>query len=267
VTRRHDMTGTLAWLIAEPPVRFASLRWTWPLASSIEQVEACEVLGHPAMRCGEVTEMLRRGVGELQVAGLVVSALALMIAPLLMPASYSWIAHTTSESAAQGVPGAWLARAGFLVFGSSVLWIAWEARGSWNRCAIGLHATFGMLMVAAGTFSARPWDAQLPFSSLEDLLHSVAATAMGFAFAVGVTVVAVQRWRVGGGWRAPDLVAVTASIVLPLAMASGTGLTGVLQRTMFLIAYLWYAGEALRPQRPAAPDSARSGRQHPTPAS
>ncbi len=40
---------------------------------------------------------------------LVASATSLALAPTLMPESYSWVSHTTSESAAQGV-GAWLAR-------------------------------------------------------------------------------------------------------------------------------------------------------------
>jgi hypothetical protein len=189
--------------------------------------------------------------GRLAVAGLAASALMLGLAPLLMPASYSWVAHTTSESAAQGVPGAWLARGGFLSFGASVVTIAYAARGRWGPWAVGLHATFGLLLVAAGTFSARPWDGQVPFSELEDLLHSVAATAMGFAFAVGVTVVALERWRRDGGWRVLDLAAVTASVALPLAMAGATGLTGVFQRAMFLVAYGWYGREAVRSGREA----------------
>jgi hypothetical protein len=52
---------------------------------------------------------------------LTVSALALAVAPMLMPESYSWVVHTTSESAAQGVNGAWLARLGFVAFGFAVL--------------------------------------------------------------------------------------------------------------------------------------------------
>jgi hypothetical protein len=38
--------------------------------------------------------------------GLCSSAVALASAPALMPPTYSWISHTTSESAAQGVSGA-----------------------------------------------------------------------------------------------------------------------------------------------------------------
>jgi TRAP-type C4-dicarboxylate transport system permease small subunit len=71
--------------------------------------------------------MLDRPGGGPAIAGLVASALALALAPLLLPTSYSWVAHTTSESAAQGVPGSWLARVGFLVFGAAVLATAFLA--------------------------------------------------------------------------------------------------------------------------------------------
>jgi hypothetical protein len=57
-------------------------------------------------------------------AGLVASAIALGAAPLLMLPAYSWMQHTVSESAAQGVSGAWLVRLGFLLFGFPVLSLA-----------------------------------------------------------------------------------------------------------------------------------------------
>jgi hypothetical protein len=50
-----------------------------------------------------------------------VAILSLALAPLLMPAGYDWVRHTTSESAAQGLDGAWLARLGFVAFGLAVL--------------------------------------------------------------------------------------------------------------------------------------------------
>jgi hypothetical protein len=194
----------------------------------------------------EVAVLSNRIRAGLAVAGLAVSALALGLAPLLMPPSYSWVAHTTSESAAQGVPGAWLARGAFLLFGTGVVMIAVLARDRWGRWGAGLHLAFGLSMIAAGVFSARPWDARLPFSQLEDLLHSVAATAMGFAFAIGVALVALERWKHTRAWRLTDLAAVIASVALPLAMVGVVGLAGVLQRTMFLVAYTWYGIEAAR---------------------
>ena len=52
--------------------------------------------------------------GSLAVCGLLAGAiLALGLAPLAMPDSYSWIELGTSESAAQGTDGAWVARTGF----------------------------------------------------------------------------------------------------------------------------------------------------------
>lgn len=57
-----------------------------------------------------MSERRRRieAVGAL--AGLAASLVALALAPLLMPASYDWRANTISESGAQGIEGAWLAR-------------------------------------------------------------------------------------------------------------------------------------------------------------
>jgi hypothetical protein len=56
------------------------------------------------------------------------SAVMLGAAPKLLPADYDWIAHTTSEAAAQRVNGAWMARSGFLFFGLAVIWLAAGAR-------------------------------------------------------------------------------------------------------------------------------------------
>ena len=68
---------------------------------------------------------------------------------------------------------------------------------------------------------------------------------MGFAFAFGV--VAVSLRRLPGDWarRAFDLIAVATSIVIPLSMSFWDDRAGVLQRAMFLVAYLWFASEAV----------------------
>lgn len=190
--------------------------------------------------------MARRARGLLVACLLIASAVAVGLAPGVMPASYSWVAHTTSESAAQGVDGAWLARLGFLVFGLAVLGLCVVAQRRWSGLATVMHGGFGVLMLAATAFSARSWEAGVPFDQVEDLLHSVAATAMGFAFALGVLAVA------SGGWRHRrmvrrilDVLAVAASVVIPLSMMAAPDLAGVLQRSMFAIAYLWYLGESL----------------------
>ena len=173
---------------------------------------------------------------------LIVSVLALLIAPLQMPASYSWLRHTTSESAAQGISGAWLARLGFLLFGLTVFWLSAGLASKWTLPVRVLHGAFGVFMTAVAVFSTRPWLPALTYDPVEDLLHTIAATAMGFAFAGGVGLRLWQRPS-GSKRRIVDLVAVAAAVAIPLAMTALPEWNGLLQRSMFTVAYLWYGFE------------------------
>jgi hypothetical protein len=177
---------------------------------------------------------------------LVLSAACLGLAPIALPSSYSWVLHTTSESAAQGLTGAWVARLGFLLFGFAVLWLVSFARQRWGRWGSLLLGTFGVMMLATAAFSHRPWLPAAPFDRFEDILHSFTASAMGLAFATGVVAVGIARRGPSLVDRGADILAVASSVVIPLAMSQGTAYTGVLQRSMFLVAYLWYAREAVR---------------------
>lgn len=177
---------------------------------------------------------------------LFVSALSLLGAPLVMPEGYSWLSNTTSESGAQGVAGAWLARLGFLTFGLAVLWLAAYMRSVWARGVKWLHAAFGAFMTATAAFSHRPWVANIPYDPVEDYLHSFTATAMGFAFALGVLVRLLQRERHDCYGRAFDLAALVVATVIPVLMLYLPTMDGLIQRLMFVTAYLWYGNEALR---------------------
>jgi len=173
------------------------------------------------------------------------SLVALLLAPTLMPEPYSWLTHTTSESAAQGLEGAWLARLGFLLLGLAVLWLAIAAAKEWARGAVWMHLAFGVFMLSTAAFSHRPFIEGVPFDPVEDLLHSIAATGMGFAFSFGVLARFFQRHPKNSFAGMLDLVAVAASVVLPLLMAAQPAWTGLFQRLMFLVAYIWYGLEAL----------------------
>lgn len=203
------------------------------------------------MRSGHTTNTLPRFWRWAAVGLLFISFLALLLAPLQMPASYSWLHHTTSESAAQGIAGAWLARLGFLLFGLAVIWQTAVLRDQWSLPVQLLLGAFGVFMTAVAAFSARPWLADLPYDPVEDWLHSFAATGMGFAFALGVGV----RWwhrPWAAKWRIADLVAVAAAVLVPLAMSFLPDWDGLLQRLMFTIAYLWYGLEMIVVSRPVA---------------
>jgi hypothetical protein len=182
----------------------------------------------------------------LILATLATSALALAVAPALMPEGYSWVEHTTSESGAQGTEGAWLARCGFVLFSIAVLTLAAAAPSTWSILSRAAHGLFGACMLVVAAFSVRPWLPEAEFDATEDLVHSVAATAMGFAFALGVVLVALTISRRHRRVRWFDAGAVVAAVVLPVAMTLLPGVTGVLQRVMFAVAYAWYAREALQ---------------------
>ena len=184
---------------------------------------------------------LHQAWGVLGLLG--VSALALAAAPGLMPPSYSWLRHTTSESAAQGVAGAWLARLGFLSLGLAVVWLSSLARAAWRPLPRGLHAVFGLCLVAAASFSTRAWLPDLAFDPVEDALHSVVANVMGVAFALGLTLQLTTPGR-GRNRRTFDAIGVLASLVIPITMSLSIEWTGALQRLMFAIAFAWYATEA-----------------------
>jgi hypothetical protein len=100
-------------------------------------------------------------------------------------------------------------------------------------------------MVATAVFSHCPIDPGVACDQTEDLLHSVSATVMGFAFALGVVSTALLRHGASVPRWAFDALAVAASIVIPLSMGVWADYAGALQRLMFLIAYAWYAAEAV----------------------
>lgn len=193
------------------------------------------------------------GGSRLSVVLLLSSLVCLILAPLPLPPDYSWISHTTSEAAAQALPGAWLARLGFLLFGLAVIWIASSQGRRWGPWGLIAHLTFGVLMVATAVFSHCPIDPELACDQAEDLLHSVSATVMGFAFALGVVSTAVHRRGSSVPRWAFDALAVAASIVIPLSMGTWAEYAGALQRLMFLIAYAWYAAEAIGLRRARQP--------------
>jgi hypothetical protein len=89
-------------------------------------------------------------------------------------------------------------------------------------------------MVATAAFSTRPWDPELPYSRVEDLL-SVTATAIS---ALGVACLrgcagAQARWR--------------RLVASRFAMVAVGDVAGLAQRGMFAIAFAWYLTRTLGP--------------------
>ena len=204
---------------------------------------------NPPSRTTEQISRQRRQMAVAVMAMLMASAVCVAIAPMLMPDSYSVVEHSISESAAQGVQDAWLARLGFLLLGFAVLVsasIAGERWGVWGRL---VHRAYGVSMFGVAAFAHMPWE-DVPYDAFEDFLHSVAAYGIGFCFTAGVLIVTFRRGHGMRSARVFDWIAILAALVIPMMMFNVTGVAGLVQRIMFGIGYLWYGLEAIQAARP-----------------
>lgn len=179
------------------------------------------------------------------IALLVASAALVVLAAWAMPEGYSWIALSISESAAQAQRHGWIARLSFLCFGAAVLLLSLSLRGRWPRLTYWCHLVFAASMFGAAAFSHSPWQPGAPDDPVEDFLHSVFASGMGFAFCAGVLARLLQRGPGAALGRSLDVAALLVATALPLLLASSSGAGGLMQRVVFAVAYLWYGHEAL----------------------
>jgi hypothetical protein len=93
------------------------------------------------------------------VIGLLFSGLVLLaVAPFALPDSYSysWVEQGTSESAAQGIVGGWVARLGFVTLGLAVIWLASLRARAWRLPGTVLHLAFGIGLICGAVYSTKP---------------------------------------------------------------------------------------------------------------
>jgi hypothetical protein len=162
-----------------------------------------------------------------------------------MPAGYSVIEHSISESAGQGIQGAWLARSAFLFVGFAVLLLAGVAGDLWGRGGQAAMRVYAVATIAAGTFAHGPWE-EVPYDRFEGYLHTVAAFLAGAGFALGVLVIGSRR-PPGPDWRRGlDVLALIAVAVLPVTMLLFDEYTGIQQRFLALVGFAWLFAETVR---------------------
>lgn len=234
----------------DPPKVSATSRAVWPRlrreARLVAGSDASSASPTSRSAVAPPTRILGRFGASMPVLGVLVllgaSLLALLLAPLALAGTYSWIEFGVSESAGQGVDGAWVARFGFLFFGAAVLWLAEQRFRVWGPMVTLLHAVFGASMFGVATFATRSWDEAAPFVESEDWLHSFFATTMGFGFILALVFLVIARRERSVQASLPDLIPLFIALAVPLLM--WTSIWGLLQRTMFGAAYFWYGHQA-----------------------
>jgi hypothetical protein len=170
---------------------------------------------------------------------------AVIIAPWLMPDSYSMVEHSISESGAQGIQNAWVARSAFLFVGLGIMLLTGVAGDLWGRWGTLAFQLYAVATLAAGAFAHGPWE-EVPFDRLEGFLHTAAAFFAGLGFGVGVLAISLrrdpaERWR-----RALDWLALVSVAVLPVTMLIFDAQTGIQQRFLVSVGFAWLIAETIR---------------------
>lgn len=171
-------------------------------------------------------------------AALITSALLLTAAPLTVAQGYDWRKHSISQSAAQGVRHAWVARAGLFLLGPGAGTQSLAAPDLAIGARVGL-GVFGLAMACSALWSTRPWSGTATFDERQDRRHSLAARTAGAAYVVAVVsqmLVGLQR---GQGSGTLTWLALVTAVACPLLGARVASIAGAAQRLMFGICYGW----------------------------
>lgn len=159
-----------------------------------------------------------------------------LLTPFLSDPSYDWQRHTLSQLGGQGMPGAAVMNLGFALLGISV---TAATVLSWGRAPLTEYAllVFGLGFVGAALCSTGHIDPSAPLSQRQDMLHSVFAMLIGFAFAAATLSRLIGPQGALSDWI--SWLGLIASVALPLAMANMPEQQGLLQRIMFAISLIW----------------------------
>lgn len=179
------------------------------------------------------------------VVALVVSAMLLAAAPLWMPRGFDWRRHTISDSAAQDLPRAWLARVGLALLGVASVRLAIDAAPLGPATRIGL-ALFGLGMISSGAWSKRPWQHTASFDQRADRIHSLSARIAGMGYMVATLAHLSDRWAVADAHLAITVAALVTALVCPAITFRVPQVGGGAQRVMFGVSYLWIGSLAVR---------------------
>lgn len=182
---------------------------------------------------------------QSSIAGFVTAAVLILIAPAFLTDGYSFVSHSISESAAQGLPTGWIARTALILSGLAVLGTVWVRRSQWSVTTTLSFCAFGALWIVTGFFSTRSWVTTAPFDALHHAIHSVAASSMAI-LVLGALALAFTRQPLAKVDRLLAGALAFVATFLPLATLLIPDLGGIFQRLMFFFTYFWFTREAAK---------------------
>lgn len=162
--------------------------------------------------------------------------LAMFILPFFSFTEYSILKNTTSQLGAQNTPNAWIMNLVFILIGFASVIEGWiHLKRYWFHKFV--ITIFGLALILTALFQTAPIVEGIPFNDYEDGMHTLFANIVGFSFAVFAFSAAfiVRRTRE----RLLALLICIMAIGLSVLIFSIAGYAGILQRTMFIIAFAW----------------------------
>ena len=162
--------------------------------------------------------------------------MAMFILPLFSFGEYSIFENTTSQLGAQNTPNAWIMNLVFILVGFASIVEGWvHLKKYWFQKFI--ITIFGLALILTALFQTAPIVEGVPFNDYEDKMHTFFANIVGFSFAVfAFSAAFIVRTT---GERILALIISIMAIGLSVLMFSVDGYAGILQRTMFIIAFGW----------------------------
>ncbi len=179
----------------------------------------------------------------VSISAFVIAALGVLIAPVFLHDGYSALSNSISESAAQNVPTAWIARSALFASGAGTLGVVVLKARIWGRTVATSFAAFGTLWIVSSIFSTKSWVIGTPYNDVENVIHSYAASAMAIVV-LGALVLAFSRKPVRLLDRALAIMLAATATFLPLTSLLAPEFGGIFQRLMFLYTYFWFVRQA-----------------------
>ncbi|HXK72076.1 MAG TPA: DUF998 domain-containing protein [Clostridia bacterium] len=162
--------------------------------------------------------------------------IVMLALPFFSAESYSIIKNTTSQLGAQNTVNAWIMNVTFIIVGVSCIAEAWlHLKQFWFQKIV--LSIFGLGLIFTGLFSHAPITDTVVFNPIEDQLHSVFASAVGFSFIIyAISSAFIENKKTS---RILDLSVGLSTAALSLLMLFYPDFLGIWQRTMFIISFIW----------------------------
>ncbi len=160
----------------------------------------------------------------------------MFVLPFYSVDTYSIVKNTTSHLGAQSTTNAWIINVAFVLVGISCVLEAWLHLGKYWFHKI-LLTIFGLSLVFTGIFHHAPIIEGVIFNSIEDRLHSIFATIVGFSF----TILAISSAFIEKAvkHRIINIVVGFTATILSMLMLYLPDYSGIWQRAIFIISFAW----------------------------